>query len=104
MSLAFYVGATEDLYVSVAGFTVAGQPADPTAYTASLALLRSGDDTADAEWLDAAWVDGANPPLACTVTPIPFAEADILWLYLRIANARESLIRQACRIRVKTGP
>jgi len=100
-----YVGAVEDLYVSVSGFMVDGQPADPTLYAASLALVSSGQDTGDWTWAQAEWVEDTLPPQAKAL----YGEAEPLvagayWLYLRLQGTRERLICQAGRVRVKTRP
>lgn len=103
--LILYVGATEDLYVSVAGFIVDGQPADPTLYAASLALVSSGQDVGDWTWAQAEWVEGTQPPQAKALFGNPeLLVAGTYWLYLRLEGTRERLICQAGRVRVKTRP
>ena len=100
-----YVGAVEDLYVSVAGFIVDGQPADPTLYAASLALATSGQDVDEWTWAQAEWVADTLPPQAKAlygeVEPLV---AGAYWLYLKLEGTRERLICQAGRVRVKTVP
>lgn len=100
-----YVGAVEDLYVSVAGFLVDGQPADPTLYSASLALVSSGQDVGDWTWAQAEWVANTQPPQTKALygDPEPLV-AGAYWLYLKLEGTRERLICQAGRVRVKTRP
>lgn len=103
--LIFYVGAVEDVYTTVTGFMVAGQPADPTSYDAYQALIADGESVADAAWQDAAWIDGASPPLCMSTfgEDVPLTEG-LWWLYVKLQGTRERLPRQVCRVRVKATP
>jgi len=100
-----YVGAVWDLYVSAAGFMVDGQPADPTLYAASLALVSSGQEVDESNWQQAEWVADTLPPQAKALfgDPDPLV-AGTYWLYLLLQGTRERGIWQAGRVRVKTGP
>jgi len=100
-----YVGAVEDLYARVSGFTVDGQPADPTEYSPSLSLVASGENVYESSWKQAEWVADTLPPQAKALfgDPDPLV-AGMYWLYLLLQGTREQLIRQAVRVRVKTRP
>lgn len=101
-----YVGAVEDLYVSVSGFMVDGQPGDPTLYTASLALVGTNEEVDSANWTDAEWVDDTSPPQVKALygdDPDPLVPG-AYWLYLKLQGSRERLIEQAGRIRVQATP
>ena len=100
-----YVGAVQDLYVRVSGFMVDGQPADPTQYAASLALVASGEVVDESNWQQAEWVEDILPPEMKAL----FGDSEPLvagtcWLYMLLQGTRERLIYQVERVRVKTRP
>ena len=105
-TLTYYVGAAEDVYAKISDFTVDGQDADATTYTASLALVGSDDTVMAADWQAASWVAGSSVPTATAF--FSFTEEFDGFLYVLLAGPtiapREELPMKVCRVRVNETP